>query len=508
GPSLGDNFNMTSARFRLVTKLNNLRRLYPALRTGSHNNLWANFSGPGLLAYARRLGNEEAYVVINTATSAQTIGARPTIHPAGTVLVDVMNPANTLTVTAGVDGIPSFSMPATSFRIYVAQSQVRNLSPVVNTVSPAHDAAGVNPASTITVTFSQAMNTTSAQQAFSTAPASTGSFVWSSGNTVMTYTPSSNLAGSTLYTVRVDSTATDSKGVAMHAPFESRFTTGANSTTARPSINSFSASGATDTTATLSAAVTPNGAATTVSFEYGTTTNYGSTTAAQSIGSGNSPVNVNANLTGLTPGTLYHYRAMATNSVGSTIGADGTFETTAPLPQITTTAASFVTTGSASINGDVNPNGLNTSVYFEWNDRSDALTNATPLQNVGSGSTLTNKWAELWNLSPDTTYFFRMVGVNVNNGTTNKIYGATLNFKTLPVKPTATTLAATNVSVTNAVLPGTVNPNGSETVYFFEYGTNSSYGTTTASASAGGGTNAVPVSATIYNLAAGQTYFY
>ncbi|MFM8807808.1 MAG: hypothetical protein ACKOJB_02685, partial [Chthoniobacterales bacterium] len=295
---------------------------------------------------------------------------------------------------------------------------------------------------------------------------------------------------------------------AMHAPFESRFTTGAASATARPSINSFSASGATDTTATLSAAVTPNGAATTVSFEYGTTTNYGSTTAAQSIGSGNSPVNVNANLTGLTPGTLYHYRATATNSVGSTIGADGTFETTAPLPQITTTAASFVTTGSASINGDVNPNGLETSVYYEWNDRSDALTNATPLQNVGSGSTLTNKWAELWNLSPDTTYFFRMVGVNVNNGTTNKIYGATLNFKTLPVKPTATTLAATNVSVTNAVLPGTVNPNGSATVYFFEYGTNSSYGTTTASASAGGGTNAVPVSATISNLVAGQIYFY
>ena len=508
GPSLGDNFNMTSARFRLVAKLNNLRRLYPALRTGSHENLWANFSGPGLLAYARRLGNEEAYVVINTATSAQTIGTRPTIHPAGTVLVDVMNPANTLTVTAGVDGIPSFSMPATSFRIYVAQSQLRNLSPVVNTVSPAHDATGVNPASTITVTFSQAMNTATAQAAFSTVPSSTGNFVWSSGNTVMTYTPSSNLAGNTLYTVRLDSTATDSNGVAMYAPFESRFTTGAASTTARPSINSFSAAGATDTTATLVAAVTPNGAATTVSFEYGTTTNYGTTTVAQSVGNGNSPVNVSNNVTGLTAGTLYHYRVKATNSVGSTIGADGTFETSAPLPQITTTAASFVTTGSASINGDVNPNGLDTSVYFEWNDRSDALTNATPLQPAGNATTLTNKWAELWSLSPDTTYFFRMVGLNMNNGATNKVYGATLSFKTLPVKPTVTTLATTNVSVTNALLPGTVNPNGSPTVYFFEYGTNSSYGTSTPSASAGNGTNATPVSANISNLAAGQTYFY
>jgi len=508
GPSLGDNFNMTSTRFRLVAKLNNLRRLYPALRTGSHNNLWANYSAPGLLAYARRLGNEEAYVVINTATSAQTIGTRPTIHPTGTMLVDVMSPANTLTVTAGVDGIPSFSMPATSFRIYVAQSQLRNLSPVVNSISPAHDATGVNPASTITITFSQAMNTTAAQAAFSTVPASTGGFIWTSGNTVMTYTPSSNLAGNTLYTVRVDSTATDSNSVAMHAPFESRFTTGAPSTTARPSINSFSASGATDTTATLNAAVTPNGAATTVSFEYGTTTNYGANSAAQAIGSGNSPVNASNNLTGLTAGTLYHYRVNATNSVGLTIGADGTFETSTPLPQITTTAASFVTTGSASINGDVNPNGLNTSLYFEWNDRSDLLTNATPLQNAGNGTTLTNKWAELGGLSADTTYFFRMVGVNVNNGTTNKVYGATLNFKTLPVKPTVTTLATTNVSVTNAILSGTVNPNGSETVYFFEYGTNSSYGTTTTLASAGSGTNAVAVSATISNLAAGQTYFY
>jgi hypothetical protein len=159
GPSLGDNFNMTSARFKLVAKLNNLRRLYPALRTGTHVNLWANFGGPGLLAYARRVSGEEAYVVLNTATTVQTIGARPTIHPAGTVLVDVLAPTNTLTVGAGVDGIPSFSMPVLSCRIYVAQSQVRALSPAVNSITPTHDSTGISPASSITVNFSQAMNT-------------------------------------------------------------------------------------------------------------------------------------------------------------------------------------------------------------------------------------------------------------------------------------------------------------------------------------------------------------
>lgn len=504
GPSLGDNFNMTSEQFKLVAKLNNLRRLYPALRTGSHNSLWANFGGPGLLAYARRLNGEEAYVVMNTATTAQTIGTRPTIHPAGTVLVDVLNPANTLTVAAGVDGIPSFSMPALSCRIYVAQSQVRALSPVVNSITPTHDATGISPASSITVNFSQAMNTASVQSAFSTTPASTGNFVWSAGNTIVTYTPSSNFAGSTIYTVRIGDAATDSTGLAMHGAFESRFTTGAASSTARPSINSFSSSGVTDTTASLAAAVTPNGATTTVFFEYGPTTGYGTTVSGQAIGNGNSPINVSANLSGLTPGTTYHYRVYATNSVGTTFGADATFDTSAPLPQVTTTAASFVTTSTTSLNGTVNPNGLPTSVYFRWGTRSDDLSNQTAVQNVGSGSVNIAFWAELSALQPDTTYFFQAVAVNGSN----VVLGSVLSFHTLPVKPTVTTLATTNVSVTNAVLPGTVNPNGSESIYFFEYGTNASFGAVTTAQSAGAGTSAVSVGATLSNLAAGQTYYY
>jgi uncharacterized repeat protein (TIGR01451 family) len=504
GPSLGDNFNMTSARFKLVAKLNNLRRLYPALRTGTHVNLWANFGGPGLLAYARRLNGEEAYVVLNTATGAQTIAARPTIHPAGTVLVDVLNPANTLTVTGGQDGVPSFTMPALSCRIYVAQSQVRSLAPVVSSSTPTHDATGISPASSIAVNFSQAMNTASVQSAFSTTPSSTGNFVWSSGNTTVTYTPSSNLAGNTVYTVRIGDAATDSTGLAMHGAFESRFTTGAASTTARPSINSFSSSGMTDTTAALAAAVTPNGVATTVFFEYGPTTGYGTTVSGQAIGSGNSPINVSANLSGLTPGTTYHYRVYATNSVGTTFGADATFETSAPLPQVTTTAASFVTTSTTSLNGTVNPNGLPTSVHFRWGTRSDDLGNQTAAQNMGSGSANIAFWGELAGLLPDTTYFFQAVAVSGSH----VVPGAVLSFHTLPVKPTVTTLATTNVSVTSAVLPATVNPNGSESIYFFEYGTNTSFGSVTGSQSAGAGTNVVSVGTTLSNLAAGQTYHY
>ncbi|NBU69273.1 MAG: hypothetical protein EBS49_06635, partial [Verrucomicrobia bacterium] len=160
GPSLGDNFNMTHPRFRLVAKLNNLRRLYPSLRTGTHHMLWANYSTPGLLAYARRIGTtEEVYVVMNTATTAQTIVARPTIHPSGTVLVNLFNPSETVTVVSGVDGIPSMSIPASSYKAFVSQGQYQALQPVVNSITPNHDSTGVSVSSALAVTFSQAMNT-------------------------------------------------------------------------------------------------------------------------------------------------------------------------------------------------------------------------------------------------------------------------------------------------------------------------------------------------------------
>ncbi|NBR68711.1 MAG: hypothetical protein EBT69_00760, partial [Verrucomicrobia bacterium] len=348
GPSNGDNFNMVGARFKLVAKLNNLRRLYPALCTGTHNNLWNNPTGPGLFAYSRRLGSQEVFVVLNTASTSQTIANRPTIYPAGTILVNALNPSETLTVVAGTDGIPSITMPALSYKIFVAQSQYTALNPMVESISPSHDAFSVPTSSMITLSFSRGMNTSSVQAAFSTTPSSTGSFSWSNSNSVMIYAPSSNLAGNTLQTVRVATTATDSNGVAMFAPFESRFTTAASSGSSRPSVNSYAATNVTNTTATLSASVTPNGAATMVNFEYGLSSAYGTSTPGQSVGNGNVSTNVSANLTGLNAGATYHARVMASNSVGITYGGDFTFTTTSTLqkPTVTTMPATFV--GSTS----------------------------------------------------------------------------------------------------------------------------------------------------------------
>ena len=80
-------------------------------------------------------------------------------------------------------------------------------------------------------------------------------------------------------------------------------------------------------TAPLSGDVNPNGLDTLVYFQYGLTTSYGSSTTPQDIGSGTSPVPFNATITGLLPGTTYHYRLVSTNSNGTVYGPDMTFTT-------------------------------------------------------------------------------------------------------------------------------------------------------------------------------------
>jgi C1A family cysteine protease len=96
-----------------------------------------------------------------------------------------------------------------------------------------------------------------------------------------------------------------------------------------PAAATGAATAVTSSSATLNATVNPNGLATTVSFQWGSTTSYGKTTASQSIGSGTSNQNVSAALTGLSPSTIYHYRIVATNSVGTSYGSDMTFTTSA-----------------------------------------------------------------------------------------------------------------------------------------------------------------------------------
>ena len=78
----------------------------------------------------------------------------------------------------------------------------------------------------------------------------------------------------------------------------------------------------------------------------------------------------------------------------------------------------------------------------------------------------------------------------------------------LAVGPAVTTEAATSVTKTGATLNGTLNPEGAETKYYFEYGTSETYATKTAEASAGSGTGNVKVSKALTGLTAGTRYYF
>jgi formylglycine-generating enzyme required for sulfatase activity len=80
--------------------------------------------------------------------------------------------------------------------------------------------------------------------------------------------------------------------------------------------------------ATLTGAVHPNGAETLYHFEYGLTDTYGSVTPGRSAGAGWTPVSAGYPITALDVDTTYHFRIVAENDLGQSLGGDRTLRTT------------------------------------------------------------------------------------------------------------------------------------------------------------------------------------
>jgi hypothetical protein len=89
----------------------------------------------------------------------------------------------------------------------------------------------------------------------------------------------------------------------------------------------------TDTGARLNGYVDPNGSATSYRFEYGLDSTYGTSVPAgpgAEAGSGAGPIPVSRQLTGLRPGSTYHYRVVAEWAGGTVASPDRTFSTRTP----------------------------------------------------------------------------------------------------------------------------------------------------------------------------------
>jgi hypothetical protein len=95
------------------------------------------------------------------------------------------------------------------------------------------------------------------------------------------------------------------------------------------------ATAVTATTATLNGTANANGWPATAWFEWGATTNYGTSTPVTNIGSARLDLPLSATVSGLSPGTTYHFRIVARTETMLTpvfrYGEDQSFTTWAPL---------------------------------------------------------------------------------------------------------------------------------------------------------------------------------
>jgi len=178
-----------------------------------------------------------------------------------------------------------------------------------------------------------------------------------------------------------------------------------------------------------------------------------------------------------------------------------------PTPTIPPTAVTLsgkpITASSAILYGTVNPNGLGTTYYFEYGTTA-GYGSSTATESAGSGTNEIAVNAAVQGLTSKDTYHFRIVANN-NAGTS---FGDDKTFSSKIIPPTAVTLSGKPITASSAILYGTVNPNGLSTTYYFEYGTTSGYGSSTATESVGSGTNEIAVNATVQGLTSKGTYHF
>ncbi len=213
----------------------------------------------------------------------------------------------------------------------------------------------------------------------------------------------------------------------------------------------------------------------TAAFEYGLTTGYGSNMIA---GAPPQPMSTTIGFSSgpgaFTCGTLYHYRAKATNSAGTGFGGDATFTTLActtvtPL-SVTTVSATSVTQTSAVLNANLTGMGTATSILDAFwfgtvpistsSPTVGAYVPTQPVSSTGAYNTTVS------GLTCGMLYHFAGLVTPWTGG--SNASGADMTFTTLActvTHPTVVTLAATVITQTSATINGDLTSMGSGSSY-------------------------------------------
>lgn len=311
---------------------------------------------------------------------------------------------------------------------------------------------------------------------------------------------SSNITGLTAGTkYYIRAYATNSAGTAYGN--EVSFTTTA---LAAPTLTTVEASEISLTTAKSGGTISSDGGdpVTAKGVCWGTTAN--PTTEGSKTSDGTGSTAFVSNITGLTAGTTYYYRAYATNSVGTSYGNELTFTTTAlSVPTVTTTAASSITLTTATSGGEVTNNGGSdvTARGVCWSTSANpTITDSKTSDAAGNGSFTSS----ITGLLPGTTYHVRAYATNsIGTG-----YGADISFPTLPVgAATLTTKTVTAVSYTTATSGGDITDAGGGTITAKGVCWGTSSGPTVAGSHTTDGSGTTSFNSDITGLTPGTAYY-
>ena len=174
-------------------------------------------------------------------------------------------------------------------------------------------------------------------------------------------------------------------------------------------------------------------------------------------------------------------------------------------PAVETLPASSVAEKGATLKGTVNPGGGETKTYFEYGT-STSYGSKTAEVNVGSGSTTIESSQAISGLTANTTYHYRIVANNPQGSS----QGADQTFTTVAAPQVTTLFPEKEASGEGATLVASVDPNGQNTTYQFEYGSASGSYTNKVpipAESAGSGYSPVTVKTKISGLTPGTTYY-
>lgn len=274
-------------------------------------------------------------------------------------------------------------------------------------------------------------------------------------------------------------------------------------TTILPVLTTTDLLGISSTTATGGGNITSDGGATVIARGVCWSRNTMPTVRVDSTTNNGTGLGIfTSSITGLSAGKTYYIRSYATNSVGTAYGNQITFNTSAIIPTVLTSAIKDITPATATSGGDVTNDGGSTITARGvcWSTgQTPTVANSKSSDGTGIG----NYSSTVNGLTPGTTYFVRAYATN----SVGTAYGSQETFTSIAVLPIVSTTKISAITSTTATSGGNITSDGGSSVKARGVCWSTSQNPTITDSKTSDGTGTGSYISSISGLVQGTTYY-